>query len=256
LSARTYARALVTGASSGIGRGLALWLGRAGVRVWAAARRADELEQLRRECDNVVPLPLDVSDVEAVRRTVAEIDQTSGGFDLVIANAGISGYTDARRLDWERVAAIVQVNVLGAAATLSAALPGMVARDRGHLVGISSVAALRGMPGRAAYGASKAFLSTYLEGLRVDLVGTGIHVTCIQPGFIETPLTAKNPFRMPFILPADVAVSRIGRAILARRRVYTFPWQMALVMRLARWLPGRLADRLLSLAKPASMRSG
>ena len=157
----SYRTALITGASSGLGRGLALWFAERGVEVYAAARRTAELDRLReagrRLPGSITPVTLDVGDADATRTEIIELDRRCGGLDLVVANAGTSGVTDARNIDWHRTEKIIDVNVTGAAATLCAALPGMVARDRGHIVGVSSMARYRGMPQHAAYSASKAF---------------------------------------------------------------------------------------------------
>ncbi|MGQ0505718.1 MAG: SDR family NAD(P)-dependent oxidoreductase [Myxococcaceae bacterium] len=239
--------ALITGASSGIGRALALWFARRGTRVFAAARREDALSALAAEAQaaggTIEPVKLDVADTAEVFRIVTQLEKDSGGLELVVANAGVGGDTYAKRMNWELVSKIIQINVSGASATLCAALPGMVGRDKGHLVGISSVASLRGLPRSAAYSASKAFLTTFLEGLRVDLVKTRIQVTAIQPGFVKSELTAKNRFKMPFLLETEDAVDRIGRAILKGSSEMTFPWTTATLMRTLAMLPNSLYDR-------------
>lgn len=237
-----YRTALITGASSGIGRALAAFFARRGTRVFAAARRADRLEALRRELPEgaLEPVDLDVADSPRVLERIQEIDRGCGGLDLVVANAGVGGETHGRHLSWENLERIIQVNVTGAAATLAAALPRMVERSRGHLVGISSIAAARGMPGHAGYSASKAFLSNLLEGLRIDLAGTGVRVTCVHPGFVKSEMTAQNRFWMPFLLETDDAAERIGRAILRGRDVLTFPLPLAVGMTAMRLVPARL----------------
>jgi NADP-dependent 3-hydroxy acid dehydrogenase YdfG len=235
--------ALVTGASSGIGQGLAEWLARRDVQVFAAARRMPELEQLAaRHPGRITPVQLDVADTEATIAKVRELDDACGGLDLVIANAGVGPLTDGRRLEWRDVAQVIDVNVAGAAATVSAVLPRMVERGRGHIVGISSIAAARGLPKGAAYSASKAFLTTYLEGLRVDLAGTGVRVTTVAPGFIRTPSTEGATHPMPFIVGLDAAVERIGRGIERGAPVVTFPWPLVLSTGLLKFLPRRVYD--------------
>jgi short-subunit dehydrogenase len=244
----SYRSALITGASSGIGRALALWFARRGTIVWAAGRRHEALDTLVEEARStggrVLPFALDVADTEATVRLVRTLDEECGGLDLVVANAGISVATDGRRLDWSDVERILQVNVLGAAATLSAALPAMVSRGRGHLVGVSSLASWRGMPRFSAYCGSKAFLSVFLEGLRVDLRRVGVRVTSIHPGYVKSEITAGREGRMTFLLETDDAADRMGRAILRGDRVFSFPWQLQLVARLVRGLPDGLFDRL------------
>lgn len=258
MAAAQLKRALVTGASSGLGRSLAAWLAARGVTVVAAARRRAKLDELRHEAARtggvIEPLELDVADVAAVRERLLELDGRDGGLDLVVANAGAGELTPARKLDWEACERILRVNVLGAAATLTAALPGMLARNRGHLVAIASIAAVRGLPNNAAYGASKAFLRTFTESLRVDLSGTGVKTTCVFPGFVKSEMTAPNKFAMPFLLETDDAAARIGRAIFAQRAELWFPWQMALLARPLRLLPAGLYVRLIRRTTPQRRR--
>ena len=230
--------ALITGASSGIGHGLAQWFAKRDVQVYAAARRLPELEQLAAQHPGLItPVQLDVADTEATVAKVRELDEQCGGLDLVIANAGVGPLTDGKQLEWRDVAQIIDVNVAGAAATVSAALPLMVARGRGQVVGISSVAAARGLPKGAAYSASKAFLTTFLEGLRVDLGGTGVTVTTVSPGFIRTPSTQDATHPMPFIVDLDRAVERIGRGIVRGKPAIRFPFPLVLSTGMLKFLP-------------------
>jgi NADP-dependent 3-hydroxy acid dehydrogenase YdfG len=246
----SYRTALVTGASSGLGRGLALWLGKRGVKVYAAARRLAQLEALAQEAKaagaHVEPVELDVSQADATLERIRALDDACGGLDLVVANAGVGGQTNARDFPWEHARKVIDVNVTGAAATLSAVLPRMVERNRGHLVGVSSLASCRGLPQNAAYSASKAFLNTFLESLRVDLQGTQVRVTCIKPGFVKTEMTANIQHPMPFLLEADAAVELMGQAILRAEAEYGFPWQLARVGGVAKWVPNLLFDAVAS----------
>ncbi|MFY1830489.1 SDR family NAD(P)-dependent oxidoreductase [Myxococcus fulvus] len=242
----SYRTALVTGASSGLGRGLALWLARRGLRVFAAGRRLPQLRALAAEAQaagaTVEPVELDVSRAEPLMEKLRELDSECGGLDLVIANAGVGGVTHGKRLEWDKVRSIIDTNVTGAAATLTAVLPSMVERRRGHVVGISSLAAHRGLAGHAAYSASKAFLGTFMESLRVDLAGTGVCVTCIFPGFVKSEMTAANHFPMPFLMETDAAVELMGSAILRGETELSFPWQLAIPSRMAKVLPNLLFD--------------
>ncbi|MCP3101198.1 SDR family NAD(P)-dependent oxidoreductase [Myxococcus sp. K15C18031901] len=242
----SYRTALVTGASSGLGRGLALWLARRGLRVFAAGRRVTHLQALAAEAQaagvTVEPVELDVARADATLERLRELDSECGGLDLVVANAGVGGVTNGRRMDWDKVRSIIDTNVTGATATLSAVLPQMVERRRGHVVGISSLAAHRGLAGHAAYSASKAFLATFLESLRVDLAGTGVRVTTIFPGFVKSEMTAKNDFPMPFLMETEAAVELMGSGILRGETELSFPWQLALPSRLAKVLPNPLFD--------------
>lgn len=243
-----YRNALVTGASSGLGRGLAAWFARKGVRVFAAARRMEQLEALRAEepSSNIEAVELDVSNAKRTLDRIQVLDRECGGLDLVIANAGVGFDTSGRKIRWEHVEKTIDVNVKGAAATLVAALPGMVERKRGHLVGISSIAAFRGLPRTAAYCASKAFLSTFLEGLRIDLRGTGVSVTTIYPGYVKSEMTDRNKGRMPFLLETQDAVERMGKAITREERTFVFPWQMSLVSKPMRVLPPSIFDAIVA----------
>jgi short-subunit dehydrogenase len=243
-----YRTALVTGASSGLGRGLALWLARRGTHVFAAARRQENLQALAQEASasgaTLEPVKMDVAQADATVEHIRQLDADCGGLDLVVANAGMGGATPGKQFNWEFTKQMIDTNVTGAVATLGAVLPRMVERGRGHLVGISSLAALRGLPTRAAYSASKIFLSSFMESLRVDLRGTGVRVTCIYPGFVKSEITAKNRFPMPFLLETEDAVERMGNAILRGEHVYAFPWQTTRLMQLFQALPNVLFDSL------------
>jgi short-subunit dehydrogenase len=146
----------------------------------------------------------------------------------------------------EQVERIMQVNFLGVVYSIAAVLPGMIARGRGHVVGISSIAADKGLPGAAAYCASKAAVNLYLEGLRIELRKRGVAVTAVCPGFVRTPMVAKNP-PMPFLMEPDAAAQRILRALPRKPKVYTFPRRLKWLMRLARWLPDRIIARRVKL---------
>jgi short-subunit dehydrogenase len=226
-----------------LGRALAVWFSRRGVRVYAVARRVEQLQALRDEAATwrgvVEPIALDVSEARATHERLQAVERDSGGLDLVIANAGVSEPTPARKLDWPAVERILQVNVLGAAATLSAVLPSMVQRNRGHLVGISSLAAFRGMPSWATYSASKAFLTTFLQGLRTDLVGTGLAVTAIHPGYVRTGMTADYA-NLPLVMEPQDACEQMAQAILRREAEFSFPLPAALMGRYLALMPDSL----------------
>src|SRR5467141_606417 len=184
---------LVTGASSGIGRGLAVELAKRGAQLGLLARRKDLLDELVGEIETTgakaIALPADVQDAAAVRAAVNHLETEFGPVDVLIANAGVGVTADASELNADEVARVIGVNVIGVANCVAAVVLGMVARGRGHLVAISSLAAYRGLPKSAAYCASKAALSAFFESLRLDLQEKGINVTIIHPGFIKTPLT-------------------------------------------------------------------
>jgi NADP-dependent 3-hydroxy acid dehydrogenase YdfG len=243
--------ALVTGASSGLGRGLALWLTRRGVRVWAAGRRTEQLEALRAEaCELMTPLRMDVADAATTYQQVRALDVEAGGLDLVIANAGVGEKVDVRAPDFSRVNQMIQVNVAGASATLCAAVPGMIERRRGHLAGISSLAGVLAFPSSAAYCASKAYLRMFLDSLRLDVTRHGISVTSILPGFVRSEMTDKNdPRQMPFLMETADAIELMGQALLRRDQQLLYPWQSATMVRLGSALPTRLWHRLAAKKK-------
>ena len=192
---------------------------------------------------------LDVSDERALADAARDFIGRFGAPDLVIANAGIGVGTHSDELaDVDKLRRVLEVNVTGLAATLAAFAPAMRAARKGTLVGIASVAGFRGLAGNGAYCASKSAAITWLESLRVELHGSGVSVVCICPGYIDTPMTRVNRYRMPFLMSAEEAAPRFARAITARRRLVVIPWQMALVSVLLRAIPGWLYDRLASRA--------
>jgi short-subunit dehydrogenase len=160
----------------------------------------------------------------------------------VVVNAGVSNHRWSGKLTYQDCADIIDVNVRGAVATLTALLPTMVERQRGHLVGMSSLAQYRGLPSGAAYCASKAFLSHFLEALRVDLDSTHVAVTDIRPGFVRTPMTAGSALTMPFLVDLDVAITEIVKGIRARAKVVAFPWQLATIVRVGTFVPVSVYD--------------
>lgn len=241
-----YQNALVTGASSGIGRGLAVWLAKRNIRVYAVARRLENLEALKVEAgDRIVPVKLDCADGDATEAKVRELDKQSGGLDLVVANAGIAEESIGKRIAWKPIESMLKVNVIGATATICGALPGMVERKRGHLVGISSIAAYGGLPRLGAYSGTKAYLATFLQGLRFDVEKLGIIVSSIHPGYVKSEMTADIKKPPPFLMETDDAVEHIGAAILRGAQSYTFPWQMGLGMKTLASLPRPLFEAAL-----------
>ena len=187
----------------------------------------------------------DVRDAAALARAAADFTARFGVPDIVIANAGISrGTLTEHAADAIAFREIVDVNVTGLMHTFAPFVAAMRSAGHGALVGIASVAGLRGLPGASAYSASKAAAITYLESLRVELAGSGVAVVTICPGYIATPMTAGNPYRMPFLISAERAATLIARAIARRRRFYVLPWPMALVGRVLRILPRPLYERL------------
>ena len=236
--------AFVTGASSGIGRGIALALGSRGAHVTVAARRRDRLDELVRAIEAAggtgEALELDVADADAAYKAVSSIDARRP-LDFIVANAGIGGITPGKKLDWQRVKAIFETNLVGAAATIAGAVPGMVARGDGRIVAVASVAGFRGLPRFGAYSASKAGLITLCESLRIDLHGTGVSVTTVCPGYVQTEMLTPGKSH-PFVVSVDDAVATILRAADARDAVCTFPAPIAAGMRAAQLLPRPLYE--------------
>lgn len=232
---------LLTGASSGIGRALAIEYARRGARVLAVARREAELSAL---CDQIAAtgghaehMVCDVADPDAAREMVAKAEAQLGSLDMVIANAGVGYATHAARLSVEDVVRTIDVNVRGAMATLVAAIPIMLAQKHGHLVGVTSLAGRRALPGAGAYSASKAALSSFLETLRIDLAPAGIAVTDVQPGFVDTPMTKENKFPMPFMWDSTKAARVIADRLERAPRVIAFPLPLDFLTRLSPLIP-------------------
>ena len=236
-------KVFLTGASSGIGEALARHYAAGGATLGLVARRAQLLASLEAGIPGCETFVADVRDAAAMRSAAAAFIERHGVPDLVIANAGVSyGNDTAVAGDVEVFREILEINVLGLVNTFHPFIGPMRARGSGHLVGIASVAGVRGLPGATAYSASKAAAVRYLEGLRVELRGSGIDVTTLSPGYIATPMTARNPYRMPFILTAEDAARRFARAIARRSRHAVIPWQMAIVSRLLAALPDAWFD--------------
>ena len=186
-------------------------------------------------------------DLPALQAAARDFIERRGVPDIVVANAGISVGTLTEFGDDAKVfRATLETNVIGIVQTFQPFVEAMRAARRGTLVGIASVAGFRGLPGAGAYSASKAAAIAYCESLRVELHGSGVSVVTICPGFIDTPMTKKNPYPMPFLLDVDDAARRMARAIDARKSFCVIPWQMAIVGSLLRILPNALYDRILA----------
>jgi len=248
-----YRVAVVTGASSGIGQALAERLAAAGTLVVLAARRADRLhavaEGIEADGGHARVEPMDVADTDATVARLRALDAELGGFDLVVANAGVGmKHRGIPTYAWEAMAETCHVNFCGAAATLTAVLPQMVERGRGHIVGISSIASFTPIPGRGGYCAPKAGLSMLLECLRLELADTGVHATAVHPGFVRTAMTAKSKGALPFVMDPAAAAERIVDALPAAPATIDFPWQLATAARLGAALPRLVRDRVLGAA--------
>ena len=250
--------ALITGASSGIGAALAQAYAAQGWRLVLVGRRADALGATAKACaqaqglQTVDPMrirliTLDLLQTEAWREHAGALVQGWGCPQVVIANAGISHGVDlARPEDLAVAREVMDSNWLAALATLAPFIAPMRARGNGTLVGVASVVGVRGLPGHAAYCASKAALIHALESLRVELRDSGVSVVTISPGYVATPLTAGNPFPMPFLLQPDAFARRALRAIAAGRAYATIPWPMAVVSKLLHVLPRAWYDPIMA----------
>lgn len=243
--------AIVTGASSGIGRALALRLAADGYRVGLIARRGELLESVTREIDaaggTAAAAVADVGDRAALRGAIVEIEARIGPTDIMVANAGFGAPTRLDPLNIDDVEQTFRVNTMGVIYSIEAVLPGMLARRDGQVLAVSSLAGDKGLPGESAYCASKAAVNVYLEGLRIAVRGRGVVVTTVCPGFVQTPMAPMDAAATPFLITAEAAADRIAR-LIARRRggVHRFPRRMAMLMALIARMPDAIVARLVS----------
>ena len=250
-SASTAPLVLITGASSGIGQALAWRYYQAGYRLALIARRADAIQSWASaqsiSTDSYTIYSADVADRAQIIAACEQCLREQGLPDIVVANAGVSyGVDTAEREDLEVMAQTYATNVIGMAATFHAFVRPMQARGSGSLVGIASVAGIRGLPGHGAYCASKAAVISYCESLRVELARSGVRVLTICPGFVATPLTRENRYAMPFLMQADAFAHQAFAAIAKGRSYSVIPWQMGWVAKLLRLLPNAVYDRVLA----------
>jgi short-subunit dehydrogenase len=245
-------KVIITGASSGIGESLAKHYAKSGVQLGLIARRADLLERLRTELVALgAPTPiiyaLDVRNALGMKSAAADFVARVGAPDIVIANAGVSrGTLTDIEDDLIAFQEVFDINIIGMVNTFHAFINAMRDAKNGTLVGIASVAGFRGIPGGGAYSASKAAAIKYCESLRVELRGSGISVVTICPGYIRTPMTAVNKFKMPFLISVDDAAVRFARAIEAKTSFTVIPWTMGIAARVLRIVPNWLYDRVFS----------
>ncbi|AEC18641.1 short chain dehydrogenase [Pusillimonas sp. T7-7] len=237
-------RVFITGASSGIGAALALSYAQQGAQLGLLGRRTQALQDVAATLPGSghVVYAVDVRDRSALHAAAADF-LAGGPVDIVIASAGISVGTLTEELDDYRVfEAIIATNLNATVATFEPFIAAMKQRGQGRLVGVASVAAVRGLPGAGAYSASKAAVRAYCESLRVELSQTGVKVVTIVPGFIQTYMTAHNPYKMPFLMPVDRFAAAANRAISRGVSYTVIPWQMGWVAKLLRLVPDRLYD--------------
>lgn len=250
----------ITGASSGIGAALAAEFARRGATLGLVARNRDKLEAV------MAALPGDhskhhayIADVTVRDEIIAaarEFETFCGGTTIVIANAGIShGVKTEYYEDLDTLEDVYKTNVFSMAYTFHPFIEPMKKRGSGRLVGIGSVAGIRGLPGSEAYCASKSAVITYCESLRVEMKKSGVLVQTMCPGFVKTPLTAKNPYKMPFILTPEEFAAQCTKAILADKTYAVFPWQMGVLAKILRMIPNWLFDKILSKRKQKPRRT-
>jgi len=250
----------ITGASSGIGQALAARYAKAGYRLALAARRIGEVEAWIRtqglSSERARAYAADVRDIAAITGAGRTCIAEQGLPDVVIANAGISvGVDTAVLADLEQMRATFETNNLGMAATFQPFLRAMQERRSGTLVGIASVGGIRGLPGHGAYSASKAAVINYCESLRGECRPLGVKVVTIIPGYVDTPLTSRNRYKMPFLMPPEIFADKAYDAIATGASYRVIPWQMAVVAKLLRALPDRLFDCVVA-RRPRKRRAG
>lgn len=233
--------AWITGASSGIGRALALRLARDGWQVVASARSADKLEALAAEAEglpgSVRAEPLDVTDQAAVAAAVDRIETEVGAIALAVLNAGTYTPDGVDGFTREAIEKTVGLNLIAGAGCLEALLPRMIGRRRGQVALVASVAGYRGLPRAAAYSGSKAGAIAMMESLHLDAARHGLLLQVINPGFVETPLTEKNDFPMPFLVPVEKAVETIAKGLVRGRFEIAFPAPFVAILKVMRILP-------------------
>jgi short-subunit dehydrogenase len=239
-------KVFITGASSGIGEALARHYAARGAIVGLVARREAALRALSASLPGTTACyPLDVTDAAALQAAAGDFIARFGAPDIVIANAGVSvGTLTEFAEDLDAIRRVMDVNVFGMAATFSPFVHAMRLAGGGRLVGMASVAGIRGLPGAEAYSASKAAAISYLESLRLEMRDSGVKVVTLCPGYVETPMTGINPYPMPFLLAAPEAARRLARVIERGSSYAVVPWQMGIVAKALRLLPNALYDRL------------
>ena len=251
-----FRRVFVTGAGSGLGAGLVGHYGRQGAQLGLVGRREALLRERQAECEargaHVQVYAGDVADTDFMQRSARHFLQWSGGIDLVVANAGIAIANRIREGEAHEVARLVNVNFVGVTNTLLPFVPAMIEEGRGTLCAMSSFTAHRGLPARTAYGASKAGVTAFMDGLRMELHGTGVHAMALHPGFVETPLTRDNP-EMIFLIDLERATRYMTKAIEGGARNYTFPWQMNLLKELVKRAPESWIRRMAPAPRQTSM---
>ena len=231
----------ITGASSGLGEYAARLLAAQGCKVSISARRRDALEAIARDEPNISVYPADVTDAEALKAIVTQMETDHGPVELTIFSAGAWFPSSIKDMRVENFAKTLDVNIMGVINAMDAVLPQMLERGSGHISWIASVAGYIGLPNSASYGASKSALISIAESVHGELQKSGITVSIINPGFVRTPMTDKNKFPMPFLMEPDVAAVKMIDGLKRGKFEIAFPWQMVFVLKLLRILPYRLS---------------
>ena len=234
-----HAVAWVTGAGKGIGRYLALRLAAEGWPVAASARTEEDLANLEAACPSrrITGFPLDVTDADRTEEVVARIEAHMVPLDLVVLNAGTHAAMPVAEFSTATFRQLVDTNLMGTVHGLEAIIPRLIARKAGRIAVVASLAGYRGLPTAAAYGATKAALTNMCEALRPELDKHGVVLQLINPGFVKTPLTDKNKFAMPFLMPVEDAVEAIMRGLRGKTFEIAFPGRFAFLMKILRCLP-------------------
>lgn len=242
----------LTGASSGIGESLAFEIARRGARVAISARREQELKKVAEKIEGLGQIakayPADVLSELSLKTAVAGIERDLGPIDIVIANAGSHVFTVPEEFNTEEYLSLMNLNYGGMLRTISSVLPQMLDKKNGAIVGVASLAGFRGLPRAAAYGASKSAQIHFLESIRYHLEEHGLQVTVINPGFVKTPLTDKNDFYMPFLVPPERAAVLICNAIEKGKKELSFPIPFSWFMKLMRVVPYPIHEIVARLA--------
>lgn len=243
---------VITGGSSGIGAAMGVSYAKRGYRVALLARRADLLAQnvaaIRAVGGAAIDVVCDVTDRASVSAAVDRVRSEWGEIDVAIANAGVSGTIRLTDFSVEHAEVIMKTNVFGLFYLFDATVPRMIEQKRGHFAGVASLAGLRALPTSSVYSASKAAMQTFLECARIELAPRGVTISTINPGFVETPMTARHKFKMPFLMKADEAGEVIVKGMEAKKREINFPLPPTVIMKLARTLPNFIFDRAVVLS--------
>lgn len=240
-ASKTWSTVWIVGASSGIGKELALLLCEHADNVIISARSEEKLKSVAEQNKRLHAIPCDASSPDSLNATAKHIIQQFQTIDLVVYNAAVWHPMDVDSYDAQKFKQSIDVNYLGAIYTFDSVLPFMKDRKSGHVAVVASVAGYRGLPRGLAYGPTKSALNSFTESLKLDLDQFNITTTVINPGFVDTPMTAVNDFPMPFIMPAEKAAQIITKGLLRKKYEIAFPWQMVTILKLLRCLPNSIA---------------